>query len=198
MMTQGILPFQYQIEKSESGLTSFGGLPLYLEMAMATGLIQKIEGSLKTKSRGWKDHQMIMSLILLNIAGGDCVDDIERLERDEGMRKLLLKIETHGMKRKARREHEQRWQKSKKRAFPSAAAIHRYLEQFHNAPEEKLRVPGTAFIPANNFHLNALMEINSTLIEFAQQKNPTKIATLDQDAALSTTSKSDALYCYKK
>lgn len=197
MMTQGTLPFQYQIEKSESGLTAFAGLPLYIEMAMATGLCKKVEETLQTKSRGWKDQQMIMSLILLNIAGGDCVDDIERLESDPGLRKLLLKAETHGMKRKARREYEKRWRKSKGRALPSAAAIHRFLEQFHHCSEEERRVPNTAFIPANNASLDALMGINSVLIEFAQQKNPCKTATLDQDATLSATSKDKALFCYQ-
>ena len=36
MMTQGMLPFQYQPEKSESGLSSFSGLFLYLDLAMVT------------------------------------------------------------------------------------------------------------------------------------------------------------------
>ena len=40
MMTQGLLPFQYQIEESEFGMTSFAGLPLY--MAMATWFSTKI------------------------------------------------------------------------------------------------------------------------------------------------------------
>ena len=197
MMPQGSLPFQYKIEKSESGLTSFAGLPLYIEMAMATGLCKKIDKDLNTKSRGWTDLQVILPLILLNLAGSDCVDDIERLERDEGMRNLMLKIETHGMKRKARREYERRWRKLNERAFPSAAAIHRYLEQFHNDSEEKIRAEHTAFIPANNQFLDALMGINSTLIEFSQKKNLRKTATLDQDATLSATSKNKALYCYK-
>jgi hypothetical protein len=33
MMAQGLLPFQYKVENSESGLTSFAGLPLYIELA---------------------------------------------------------------------------------------------------------------------------------------------------------------------
>ena len=36
MMTQGMPPFQHQPEKSESGLTSFSGLFLYLDLAMVT------------------------------------------------------------------------------------------------------------------------------------------------------------------
>jgi hypothetical protein len=197
MMTQGLLPFQYNVESSESGLTSFAGLPLYIELAIATGLSKKIEQALQIKSRGWTDLQIVLSVILLNLVGGDCVDDIERLELDEGMRTLILKIETYGMRRKERREYERRWRKSKQRAFPSASVLRRYLEQFHHADEERLREAGTAFIPAANAQLTGLMSINSRLIEFAQEKNPVKIATLDQDATLCETSKNSALYCYK-
>jgi hypothetical protein len=170
MMAQGLLPFQYKVENSESGLTSFAGLPLYIELAITTGLCQKIKQVLQIKSRGWTDLQIIMSLILLNLVGGDCVDDIERLELDEGMRTLLLKIETHGM----RREYERRWRKSKQRAFPSASAIRRYLEQFHHAAEERLSEAGKAFIPTPNNQLARLIGINSRLIEFVKKEIPSR------------------------
>jgi hypothetical protein len=32
---------------------------------------------------------MILSLILLNLAGGDCVDDLRILEKDEGFSEVL-------------------------------------------------------------------------------------------------------------
>ena len=37
-MTQPALPFQYQAEKKDSGLTGFAGLPLYVELAKQSGL----------------------------------------------------------------------------------------------------------------------------------------------------------------
>ena len=46
---------------------------------------------------------MILSLVLLNLAGGDCVDDLKILEADEGFCQILRKSETHGLKRKTRR-----------------------------------------------------------------------------------------------
>ena len=90
IMTQGGLPFQYQSEKNDSGLTGFAGLPLYLELASQSGLVQPINETLKTKVRGWTDAEMILSLVLLNLAGGDCISDIERLENDSGLRTLLM------------------------------------------------------------------------------------------------------------
>ena len=198
IMTQKFLPFQYLNGKNESGLTSFAGVPLYMEMAMVIGLSDIIAKTLHSKIRGWSDQQMLLSLILLNIAGGDCVSDIEKLESDEGLSTLFLKIETYGMKRNERRSYERRWRKQKKRSFPSTSVIHRYLEQFHNSKEEHLRVEGKSFIPSANELFKSLLKINSSCINFAHQQNPCLTATLDQDATLAATHKSTALYCYEK
>lgn len=196
-MTHQGISFQYLSEKNSSSLTSFSGLPLYMDLAAASGLWSKVNQELQTKTRGWADLQIIMSLILLNIAGGDCVDDIERLESDGGLRTLLARLETSGMSRKERRIYEKRWRKEKQRAFPSTTVIHRYLEQFHNQDEENLRVKSKALIPAPNRLLKQLLKINSTLIGYAQKHNQQKIATLDQDATLAETHKNSALYCYE-
>lgn len=197
IMTQGGLPFQYQSEKNDSGLTGFAGLPLYVELAIQSGLVQHINQTIKTKMRGWTDAEMILSLVLLNLAGGDCISDIERLEEDPGLRRLLIQFSTHGMKRKERRAFERRWRKTKSRGLPSNAAIHRYLPQFHSPEEEKNRVEGEAFIPEHNEKLRALIGLNKPLIACVQQQSPSTIATLDQDATLTNTYKRKALYCYK-
>lgn len=196
-MTQGLLPFQYLQEKNESNLTSFAGLPLYLEMAMISGLCRSIAERLKRKAQGWMDLQIVMSLILLNIVGGDCVEDIARLENDEGFSRLLLQLDTYGMKRKARRAYEKRFRKTKKRTFPSVSVIHRYLSEFHHAEEENKRKQGVAFIPAHNEHLQKLLTIQKSLIAFMQEKKPCTTATLDQDATLVETHKRSAYYSYE-
>ncbi|MCP3678902.1 MAG: hypothetical protein GY782_00810 [Gammaproteobacteria bacterium] len=42
MMQQvGLLPFEFQPDHPESKLTSFSGLPLYLDMVLASGLDKK-------------------------------------------------------------------------------------------------------------------------------------------------------------
>ena len=62
MLAQGILGFQYEYEsdKTESNLTAFAGLPLYLEMARASGLCAGIASQLKSKTRGWTDLESIL------------------------------------------------------------------------------------------------------------------------------------------
>lgn len=196
-MPQSLLPFQYQAEKNDSGLTGFAGLPLYLELAIQSGLVQYINQTMKTKVRGWTDAEMILSLMLLNLAGGDCISDIERLEQDAGLRTLLIQFATHGMRRKERRAFERRWRTAKSRGLPSNAAIHRYLLQFHSPEEEKNRVEGVAFIPKPNDKLVALIGLNKPLIACVQQQSLSTTATLDQDATLTNTYKRKALYCYK-
>lgn len=106
---------------------------------------------------------MILSLILLNLAGDDCTTDIDCLEKDAGLRSLLVKFSTHGMKRKARRTLEKRWGGDKSLGLPSTAAIHRYLPQFHSIGEVEKRRESKAFIPKPNANLKALMGLRDPL-----------------------------------
>lgn len=197
-MTQSKPSFQYQTENSPSGLTGFAGLPLYAELAVKSGFVRSIQEKLQTKTQGWTDVEMVLSLILLNLAGGDCISDIDRLESDSGLRELLLKFATHGMKRKERREYEKLWRKEKTRGLPSNAAVHRYLRPFHSPEEEKKRVSGSAFVPSANPYLQSLTQLNKILVGSVQLQSPTTQATLDQDATLTETHKRSALYSYKK
>lgn len=196
-MAQRGLAYEYEIEEGKSGLTALGGLPTYLDLASATGLLKAIDRHLKicTGDQGWKDRQMVMSLILLNLAGGASVDDINKLEGDEGFCRILSKVEEQGLTRKERRELKGRWRKGRTRTLPSASAIFRYLANFHDADQEKYRQEGKAFIPKANDHLQALGKINKELIGF--ENNGEDTATLDMDATLSTTWKDQALYSYK-
>ena len=64
MMTQGVLPFQYQEEKTSTGMTALAGLPTYLDLAQVAGLSQSIERHVKLRegNQGWSDSQIITSL----------------------------------------------------------------------------------------------------------------------------------------
>lgn len=199
-MPQGLLPFMYQAESSSVGMTACGGLPLYMDLANAVGLPKIIAKHLNIKAgrRGWKDLQMIMSLIFLNLAGGESVSDLDGLNADEGFAKIIHRIEKHGLNKKERKLLKKRWRKERKRSIPSATAVFEYLHNFHNAEEETKRKTGTAFIPKPNKHLTAMNKINRDVVAFAQKKYPQTTATLDGDATLVETSKEQALYCYKK
>jgi hypothetical protein len=137
-----------------------------------------------------------MSLILLNLAGGECVEDLNRLEGDEGFCRILEKVGKHGLKRKERRELERRWRKERSRGVPSPSAVFRYLGGFCDERQEGLREAGKAFIPVANEHLRGFVGVMKVFLSFVQKCRRQEIATLDMDAVLVETQKRDALFCY--
>ena len=200
MGTQGVLPFRYERESTASGMTALAGLPPYQELAVVSGLTDSIRHHLQVcvgQKQGWSDAQIVMSLVLLNVAGGDCVDDLRILERDDGFTRVLRRVELHGLRRKKRREQERRWRKERRRAVPSPSVTFRYLSAFDNPTEEAKQAAGRAFIPVPNEHLQALGRVNEDFLRFAQQKSPQREATLDQDTSLVETHKHEALHCYQ-
>jgi hypothetical protein len=198
-MAQGQLPFQYEEDGRESGMTALAGLPVYLDLAQVIGLGRAIDRHLHVREggQGWSDTQAVMSVILLNLAGGQSVDDLRVVEGDEGFCRVMRRVELKAMKRRQRRELERRWRKERRRAVPSPSSAFRYLEAFHDEQQEKLRLKGKAFIPAMNEHLRGFCGVNKELVGFAQKHNPQDTATLDTDATLVETHKADALWCYK-
>jgi len=205
-MQQGALPFQYEIEGGSSGLTALAGLPVYLELAAVMGLRESIEEHVKVRCgrQGWTDSQILMSLVLLNIAGGNCVEDLKTLEADEGFGRILRRSEHWGLSRRERREMERRWRKERCRVVPSSSATFRYLEKFHDPKQEVLREQlgqkpdaPKAFIPAPNKALRGLSRVNRDLLAFAAAQGASELATLDTDATISKTTKASARYCYK-
>src|SRR5512138_2064221 len=146
-MPQGLLSFQYEEEKNAGGMTSLGGLPLYVDLMAGMKLGRWIEREVGLrKTQGWSDASMVESLVLLNIAGGESVEDLERLEADEGFVRCLKKLT-----RRERRKMARKWRKECRRGIPSATAVFRYLSEFHEAEEEARRQAegiGKAFILA--------------------------------------------------
>ena len=197
-MRQGILPFRYEEELKETRMTALTGLPLYMDLAHVMGLYKSIQKHLKVRKgeQGWTDSQMIIALILLNLAGGDCVDDLRVLEKDEGFCTLLRKVEMHGLQRKVCRALERRWRKERQRTVPSPSAVFRYLAKFHDAEQEKYRQTGKAYIPSPNANLQGLIKIYKDMAAFTQKQTPQSIATLDMDATQAETAKQEALFSY--
>jgi hypothetical protein len=124
-------------------MTALAGLPAYLDLVLdlvyVASLSQSIQRHVKLREGkpGWSDAQMVTALVLLNLAGGDAVEDLEILEKDAGFGQVLRKVERHGLPRQERRALEGRWRKPRQRAAPSPSAVFRYLEGFHNGEEEQ-------------------------------------------------------------
>jgi len=199
MVPQELLPFQMVSDASLPGLTALGGLPLYLELAHVARLRDSIHKHVHARRgyQGWTDAQIVLSLILMQVAGGESVDDLRVLEGDEGFGRLLRRVEHHGLSRRERRAQERRWRKSRRRSVPSPSSTFRYLTEFHDPEQEKLREEHKAFIPAPKPALQGLAGVNRELAGFVQRCSPQEQATLDTDATLVAGEKREALYCYR-
>ena len=123
-MPQGLLPFQHEVEKKPDGITAFAGLPTYLEL-VPNGVAPAIDKRVKIRcgDQGWTDVQTVMSLVLLNLAGGDGLSDLDILAGDEGFARILREYEGFGKSRKERRTLQKRLRKGGKRSVPSPLSV---------------------------------------------------------------------------
>lgn len=171
---QGILPFMVELGDREE-VTGRVGLTLVVEAARALGLNSLVSGKLKVakRHRGASEYAKIEAMILLIAAGGDRVEDIRVLERDEGLMRLLGK------------------------RLPSPDALLRLLKAFddpkvweHRPEEEK------SWVPPESEALQALFEVNRELVGRAASEGATT-ATVDHDGTIIEAHKRDALVAYE-
>jgi hypothetical protein len=140
-MAQGILPYKYEEENKPAGMTSLAGLPLYLDLAHALKFSASIDRHLTLRPhQGWTDSQMVLSLVLLSLAGGDCVDDLKILQADEGFCRVLEGIQPQ--------VSSSRWRMKKSRGVPSPSSVFRYLSAFH--ADEMSVIRNCMYSPACN------------------------------------------------
>jgi len=198
MMAQGELGFKYEVENQGEGMTGMGGIGPYLDLACRSGMVRSIERHVKARGeQGWTDAESVLSLVMLNLVGGDCVEDVDRLESDKGFCRLFSKAVSQGLSWKGRRGLKRRWRKEKRRSVPSSSAIFRYLAEFHDRAQEGLRERGKALIPLSKEALQGLCKVNADLVGFVQNNRAEQTATLDMDATLVETEKASALWCYE-
>jgi hypothetical protein len=198
-MGQGLLPFEYRQESRKAGGTAMAGMPLLLELACATGLWASVRYHVDvcSENQGWTDEQIVLALVMLNLAGGDCVDDLRILESDEGFCRVWAMAEGRHLSPAERAAQEERFRRERTRTLPSPSSVFRFLAGFANREEEAKRGQGKAFIPAPSAALSGLRAVNKELVGSLQAVSPARVATLDMDATLVETFKKDALYSYK-
>jgi len=193
-----MLPYQYVEEPTGAASTAYAGLFAYLDLACGLGVLEAVDEQLKVcGEQGWRDRQHVLALVLLNLAGGECIEDIRLLEADAGLCRMVREAEKWGLSRPERRALQRRFRKGRERAFPSPTRLYEWLDEFHDPIQEQLRQEGKAFIPAKNAQLRGLEAVNRALVAGVQRHALAKEATLDIDATLQETHKQQALYCYQ-
>ena len=193
-----MLSYEFEAEPTSAHITGYAGLFPYLDLACVLGVLQAVDEKVRVcGEQGWRDRQHVLALVLLNLAGGECIEDIRLLEADAGLGRMVREAEKYGLSRAERRDLQRRFRKGRERAFPSPTRLYEWLDEFHDPAQEQLRVEGKAFIPGKNAHLRGLDEVKAALVAGVQRHAPTTEATLDIDATLQETHKQQALYCYQ-
>lgn len=179
--TESPLLFEFDPKPAEEMLTALGGLPLVVQAFRSLGLPGSVKQHLvvKERQRGYDEATFVESFVLLNAAGGECLDDFERLRADPGLGQLI--------------GHE----------VPSPEAARKFLYAFHE--EEKIeqakqqRLPDQiAYIPSESEALEGLGKVNQDLIQRLGERCPEqKIATVDQDTTIIESRKQEALHTYE-
>jgi hypothetical protein len=170
---EGLLPFKVIEDESGDALTSYGGLQLVMETCEALGLAGLVKHyvRIKQRNRGYTESKYVESVIALMASGGDCLEDIERLRSDAGLKLLLGEM-------------------------PSAEAVRFFLYGFHDEKLLESRPEEGAFIAAETEPLAGLWEVNREVALKASRKEQPKEATIDQDATVVQSHKEQSQMTY--
>ena len=137
-------------------------------------------------------------MLALNLTGGDCIDDLSKLEGDPGISLYMGQIA------RAIGVENRRFSRGGERDTPSLTSVREWLEQFHNEEEDGKRGYGQAYVPEANEALTGLRRVNREFVTegfrlHARSGRPAVTrATLEIDATYMETQKQTALRCYKK
>jgi hypothetical protein len=174
------LLFELDPEPLQETLTALGGIPLVVQAFRSLGLPRSIQEHVRVKQRqrGYDDATFVESFVILDAAGGECVEDFERLRQDPGVAEMIG------------------------HAVPSPRAALEFLQAFHQ--EEKIeeaqqrRLPEQiAYIPEETSTLEGLGRVNRDLVQcFGERAPDQRLATVDQDATIIESHKQQALTTY--
>jgi len=147
------------------------------------GLPGMIEANLalRKRQRGFSEAQIMESLVMLQVAGGECPEDMGLLAGDSCLERGL------GY------------------APPKATAAREFLERFHDKDLEKLRPARTeqkSFIFPASQAIQGFQQVLAGSVQkiaqrYAQRGQAQRIATVDQDATIIESHKRSALWHYE-
>ena len=118
----GLIPILLEVDPTDCATTGYAGIVPYLDLWNALGMPTAVDNTVGIcGSQGWMDRQMVQSLVLLNLIGGDCVTDIEKLEADGGLRTMVRSSEFSGMSLEQRRNASRRFRGGRSRTFSASS-----------------------------------------------------------------------------
>jgi len=179
--TEAPLPFEFDPQGTEEKITALGGIPLVVQAFRSLGVPESVRRrvQVKERQRGYDEATFVESFVILNAAGGECLDDFEPLREDEALAEMI--------------GHE----------LPSTAAARKFLYAFHSdeeiaAAQAQLRLDQKAYIPEETEALHGLGGVNRDLVQELGRRCPDqRIATVDLDATIIESRKREALPVYE-
>jgi hypothetical protein len=93
-VSQGLLSFNLTKDTEKSVVTSFSGLPLAIEMMRALKVHEAAGRFLRIKQRDsglYTEAEYVESFVSLLVSGGTCLENLERLRADAGLKALSFK-----------------------------------------------------------------------------------------------------------
>ena len=89
--TESPLWFEVDPEPAQEVLTALGGIPLVVQALRSLGVAGSVKQHVKIKARqrGYDEATFVESFVILNAAGGDCLDDFGHLREDAGLAELI-------------------------------------------------------------------------------------------------------------
>ena len=156
--------------------TPWAGASLLVDLFRHLGLGETADKVLPAKgsSKGLKHGQVVESLVLLSALGGDCIDDMKRLRDDAGLAGML------GYRP------------------PAPETARQWLDEFHDEALMAGQPLQGSFIPLESKRVVGLKELSRrTIWAYLENLKPGADVTLDVDAQLIETNKSNAKYCYE-
>ena len=92
MLSQNTFPVKPKFT-SKQDITPFGDVLPYLKISIDQKIFYQLPGD--RRSQGWLDSQMVLAIFLLNLLGWDRVSDIDKLEDDKVLGKIVRKLEPY-------------------------------------------------------------------------------------------------------
>jgi hypothetical protein len=89
--TASPLRFELDPEPLQETLTALGGIPLVVQAFRSLELPRSIQEHVhvKQRERGYDEATFVESFVVLNAAGGECMEDFERLRGDPGLAEMI-------------------------------------------------------------------------------------------------------------
>ncbi|HUY12248.1 MAG TPA: IS1380 family transposase [Terriglobia bacterium] len=179
--TESPMLFEVDPEPAPEVLTALGGIPLVVQAFRSLGVPGSVKQHVKIKERqrGYDEATFIESFVILNAAGGDCLEDFGHWREDAGLAELI--------------GHE----------LPSPEAAWNFLQAFHEAKKIEEAPPRRwpdemATIPEESAPLAGRGQVNRELVgRLGERCRDQQVATVDQDATIIESRKQQALPTYE-